>query len=63
MQYEAFNDYRRLASALPVVQLPIPLYSGTNKPQRFIYPQAEINTNSNVPKPLPNQFTKVTIFP
>ena len=63
MQYEAFNDYRRLASALPVVQLPIPLYSGTNKPQRFIYPQTEINTNPNVPKPLPSQFTKVTLFP
>jgi len=63
MQYEAFNDYRRLASALPVVQLPIPLYAGTTKPQRFIYPQTEINTNANVPKPLPDQFTKTAVFP
>ena len=62
MQYEAFTDFRRLAKATPVVQLPIPLYVGTQKPQRFIYPQGEVNTNPNVPKPLPDQFTKVTIF-
>lgn len=62
MQYEAFNDYRRLAKAMPVVQLPIPLYTGSQRPQRFIYPQVEINTNPNVPKPLPDQFTKVTVF-
>ena len=62
MQYEAFNDYRRLARAVPVVQLPIPLYVGTQKPQRFIYPQNEVNTNPNVPQPLPGQFTNVPIF-
>ncbi|GAB4054117.1 SusD/RagB family nutrient-binding outer membrane lipoprotein [Spirosoma litoris] len=62
MQYEAFNDVRRMAKATPVVQLPIPLYAGTQKPQRFIYPQGEVNTNPNVPKPLPDQFTKVSIF-
>ena len=62
MQYEAFNDYRRLAKASPVVQLPIPLYAGSKKPQRFIYPQGEVNTNPNVPKPLPDQFTSVPIF-
>jgi starch-binding outer membrane protein, SusD/RagB family len=62
MQYEAFTDYRRLAKAAPVVQLPIPLYVGTKKPQRFIYPQGQVNTNPNVPKPLPDQFTNVAIF-
>ena len=62
MQYEAFTDYRRLAKAMPVVQLPIPLFTGTQKPQRFIYPQGEVNTNPNVPKPLPNQFANVPIF-
>lgn len=62
MQYEAFNDYRRLAKATPVVQLPIPLYVGNRKPQRFIYPQSEIATNPNVPTPLPDQFTNVPIF-
>lgn len=63
MQYEAFNDYRRLASAIPSVQLPIPLYAGNRKPQRFIYPQQEINTNPTIPQPVPDQFTKVSIFP
>ncbi len=63
MQYEAFNDYRRLAGAVPVVQLPIPLYTGSSKPQRFIYPQTEINTSPNVPNPLPNQFIKTAVFP
>jgi hypothetical protein len=62
MQYEAFNDYRRLAKAVPVVQLPIPLYTGSQRPQRFIYPQGEINTNPNVPKPLPDQFTRVPVY-
>ncbi|UKT64685.1 SusD/RagB family nutrient-binding outer membrane lipoprotein [Pedobacter mucosus] len=62
MQYEVFNDYRRLAVALPVVELPIPLKVGSKKPQRFIYPQTEINTNPNVPKPLPDQFTKTAIY-
>ena len=62
MQYEAFNDYRRLSVALPVVQLPIPLHSGSQKPQRFIYPQTEINTNPNVPAPLLDQFQRIFIF-
>ncbi len=62
MQYEAFNDVRRLEKATPIVQLPIPLYTGTKKPERFIYPQGEVNTNPNVPKPLPDQFTKIPIF-
>jgi starch-binding outer membrane protein, SusD/RagB family len=62
MQYEAFNDYRRLATASPIIQLPIPIVTGTKKPQRLIYPQQEINANPNVPKPIPDQFTKVGIF-
>jgi hypothetical protein len=62
MQYEVFNDYRRLSSAAPIVELPIPLNNGSKKPKRFIYPQTEINTNPNVPKPLPDQFTSVAIY-
>ena len=62
MQYEAFNDVRRLEKASPSVQLSIPLYAGTQKPQRFIYPQNEINTNPNVPNPLPTQFQKIPIY-
>jgi hypothetical protein len=49
-QYEVFNEIRRLAKATPVVQLGIPPVSGTQLPNRFIYPQNQINTNPNVPK-------------
>ena len=62
MQYEGFNDVRRMEKATPVVQLTIPLYSGAKKPERFIYPQSEVNTNPNVPKPLADQFQKIPIF-
>ncbi|KQR93365.1 hypothetical protein ASG01_09240 [Chryseobacterium sp. Leaf180] len=62
MQYESFNDYRRLSKAIPVVELAIPLSVGTQKPQRLIYPENEINTNSNTPKPVPNQFVKTAVF-
>ena len=62
MQYEAFNDYRRLAVATPLVELPIPLSVGNQKPQRFIYPETQINTNPNTPSPAPNQFTKTAVF-
>lgn len=62
MQYEAFNDYRRLAKALPVVELPIPLSTGAQKPQRLIYPETQQNTNPNTPKPAPNQFVKTAVF-
>jgi starch-binding outer membrane protein, SusD/RagB family len=62
MQYEVFNDYRRLAKAVPVIQLPVALYTGNQRPQRFIYPQDEINANPNVPNPLPDQFVKLPIY-
>lgn len=62
MQYESFNDYRRLSKAQPIVELPIPLSVGNQKPQRLIYPETEINTNINTPKPAPNQFVKTAVF-
>lgn len=63
MQYESFNDYRRLSSTIPIVQLPITLYAGNSKPQRFIYPQQEISSNPNAPQLPLNQFVKVAVFP
>jgi hypothetical protein len=62
MQYESFNEVRRLAKATPVVQLGVPPVIGTELPQRFIYPQNEINTNPNTPNPAPNQFVKLPIY-
>jgi len=62
MQYESFNDYRRLATALPRVELDIPLSTGTRRPQRFIYPQEQVNTNPNTPSPLPDQYQVIPVF-
>lgn len=50
-QTEAFNDVRRTKNAIG-----IPTKTGANIPQRFLYPQSEINANPNVPKPLPGLF-------
>jgi len=52
-QIEAFNDARRTKNAIG-----IPVKGSTAKtlPQRFLYPQSEINTNPNVPNPLPGLY-------
>lgn len=43
-QIEQFNDVRRTKNLLGLTPV-----SGTTLPQRFFYPQAEINTNTNTP--------------
>ena len=73
LQYEAFNDLRRLqvATAGAAVKLPIPLNPTaaatiTTYPARFIISQNEINTNPNVPKTgsgsVADIFQKLPIF-
>jgi hypothetical protein len=44
-QTEQFNDVRRTKNFLG-----IPAVTGSKLPQRFLYPQSEINTNPNTPK-------------
>ncbi|MEO6729322.1 MAG: SusD/RagB family nutrient-binding outer membrane lipoprotein [Candidatus Dojkabacteria bacterium] len=44
-QIEQFNDLRRTKNLLGM-----PPLTGTALPQRFLYPQSELNTNSNTPK-------------
>jgi starch-binding outer membrane protein, SusD/RagB family len=44
-QIEEFNDVRRTKN-----KLGIPPVTGTKLPQRYLYPQSEINTNPNTPK-------------
>ncbi|MDJ1503264.1 SusD/RagB family nutrient-binding outer membrane lipoprotein [Xanthocytophaga agilis] len=67
-QYEVYNDVRRLAKATPVVQLniqPIVTTPTGSLPQRYIYPQTEINTNPNVPKAgngVADQYQTLPIF-
>lgn len=43
-QYEVFNDVRRTDNLLG-----IPANRGDELPERFLYPQSEINSNENVP--------------
>jgi hypothetical protein len=47
-QIEIFNDLRRSKNALGLTPV-----TGSNFPQRFFYPQSEINTNSNTPSQTP----------
>jgi len=63
-QYEVYSDVRRSAVASPVVTLGISPYPGTSGgiPDRYIYPQSEINTNPNVPNPLPTIHQKLPIY-
>ncbi|MFD2786816.1 SusD/RagB family nutrient-binding outer membrane lipoprotein [Hymenobacter rubripertinctus] len=57
-QVGAFNDARRTNNAL---NIPLKRIGSPSLPQRFLYPQSEINTNPNVPSPLPGLFDKTPI--
>jgi len=54
-QIEQFNDVRRTKNLLG-----IPPTTGAQLPQRLLYPQDEINTNPNTPKPAAGDLFKVT---
>lgn len=61
-QIEVFNDVRRTASET-TLRVPVLPNAGSSIPQRLLYPQNEINTNSaNVPSPLPGLFDKTQVF-
>ncbi|HIP47862.1 MAG TPA: SusD/RagB family nutrient-binding outer membrane lipoprotein [Lutibacter sp.] len=47
--FEAFTDYRRTNNVAE-----IQMRSFDDTPQRFLYPQAEVNSNSNIPSPIPD---------
>jgi starch-binding outer membrane protein, SusD/RagB family len=54
---EAFNDARRTNN-----RLGIPIKGTASKlPQRFLYPQSEVNSNPNTPNPLPDLFTPTPV--
>lgn len=55
--FECFNDFGRSNNAAE-----IQLKSGNpGSPQRFLYPQSEINANPNTPSPIPSIITKTPI--
>ena len=55
-QIEGFTDVRRTDNAVGV-----PANSGSTIPQRFFYPQSEINANDNAPSPIPGLFDPTPI--
>ena len=57
-QINAFNDARRTNNAL---SMPVKSATAPSLPQRFLYPQSEINTNPNVPKPIPGLYEKTPV--
>lgn len=61
--YMPFNDARRLRASDSDVIVPFPLNNGTTtvNPQRLLYPQDEIDANSNIPSPIPDLFTPTPV--
>lgn len=54
-QIEGFNDMRRTEDET-IVRVRVTPNTGNQLPQRFLYPQSEIDRNSNMPKPIPGFF-------
>jgi hypothetical protein len=55
-QIEVFNDVRRTKNLLGITPS-----TGNQLPQRFLYSQNELNSNPNVPKPLPGLFEPTAV--
>ncbi len=56
--FESFTDFRRTNNIAE-----IDLKAGyANSPQRLIYPQSEINSNTSTPSPIPNVTVKTPIY-
>lgn len=55
-QIEGFTDMRRTNNAIGV-----PANQGASTPERFFYPQSEVNTNINSPSPIPGLFDPTPI--
>lgn len=59
-QVEPFNDSRRTLNEA-AVRVPVQPNVGSELPQRFLYPQTEIDRNENTPNPIPDFFDPTAI--
>jgi hypothetical protein len=59
-QIEVFNDTRRTSNE-DNVKVQVPPNTGSLLPQRFLYPQSEIDRNSSTPSPIPDFFSKTQV--
>jgi hypothetical protein len=57
---QPFNDLRRTLNETNV-RVPVEPSSGNTLPQRFLYPQTEIDRNENAPSPIPDFFEPTDI--
>lgn len=55
-QIEGFNDLRRVFKETDI-RVPVAPNTGTQFPQRFLYPQVEVDLNKSTPNPIPSLFT------
>jgi hypothetical protein len=59
-QIEGFNDMRRTQNET-IVRVPVTPNTGALLPQRFLYPQSEIDRNSSTPSPIPGIFVRTPV--
>ncbi len=59
-QIEGFNDMRRVFRETDV-RVPVTPNTGTQLPQRFLYPQVEIDLNTSTPKPIPSLYSPTPV--
>jgi hypothetical protein len=59
-QIEGFNDLRRTQKEASVT-VAVPPNTGSQLPQRFLYPQGEVDGNSSLPKPIPGLFAATPV--
>lgn len=59
-QLEGFNDMRRVFKEADI-RVPVTPNTGTQLPQRFLYPQIEVDLNTSTPKPIPSLFTPTPV--
>lgn len=57
---EGFNDTRRTGKET-IVRVPVTPNTGSQLPQRFLYPTTEIDRNPNVPNPVPDFFAPTAV--
>lgn len=55
-ELEGFNDWRRTDNFIG-----IPIKTGTQIPERLLYPQVEVNSNTNAPSPIPDFFVPTAV--
>jgi hypothetical protein len=58
-QLEVFNDIRRTQDE-PNIRVRVVPNRGSELPQRFLYPQTELDANSSTPNPIPGFFQRTS---